>query len=130
MRVKLDENLGGTIEAAFREAGHDVETVVSQGMAGADDRRLITHCRDEGRCLVTLDKEFGEPLLFPPEQFAGIILLRLPARSGRPELEAAAAAAVRGLDRLEAEQELHGKLWIAQPGRLREYRPVHDDDED
>jgi predicted nuclease of predicted toxin-antitoxin system len=47
MKLKLDENLGHAAAELFRAAGHDVETVVGQGLAGATDRDVIVVCHTE-----------------------------------------------------------------------------------
>jgi predicted nuclease of predicted toxin-antitoxin system len=78
MKFKLDENLGGTAARFLEDAGCDVSTVRLQNLWGTADRNLIEVCASEGRCLVTLDLDFSNPLQFPPEHYAGIIVLRLP----------------------------------------------------
>ena len=37
MKIKLDENLPASATAILRAAGHDVDTVVSEGLTGAPD---------------------------------------------------------------------------------------------
>lgn len=119
MKIKLDENLGERGAELFRAAGHDVATVPQQRLSGASDHALIDVCRREGRCLVTLDLDFANPLLFKPWQYAGIAVLRLRNRSTDNELWQACDLLIRGL-RVAA---IDGRLWIIHAGRIREYRP-------
>ncbi len=78
MKIKLDEHLGERGRQLLNSAGHDVCTVHLQGLASADDRPLIDACRREGRALVTLDMDFANSLVYPPADYAGIAVLRLP----------------------------------------------------
>jgi predicted nuclease of predicted toxin-antitoxin system len=75
MKFKIDENLGDLGRDLFEAAGHEVSTVVQQQMRGANDVALYETCRAAGRVLVTLDRDFGEGLRFPPEDTAGIAIL-------------------------------------------------------
>lgn len=119
MRVKLDENLGAQLVAAFRKAGHDVATVADERLQGTADRQLIDAARAEERCLVTLDVEFGNPLVFRPSDYRGIAVLRLGAPMTHSALVACVDALLSALERAD----VVGKLWIVQPGRVREYQP-------
>ena len=77
MKLKLDENLGQVALAVFCQHGHEMSTVPEQGLSSASDRTLIETCRAQQRCLVTLDLDFANPLLFRPSDYAGIAVLRL-----------------------------------------------------
>jgi predicted nuclease of predicted toxin-antitoxin system len=118
MRLKLDENLGQRTSEVFKRQGHDVLTVPEQKLASASDRVLIEVCRHEHRCLVTLDLDFGNPLLFHPAANAGIAVLRLPARPSHQDLLDVAETLAEAL----AREPVEGKLWIVQKGRVREYQ--------
>jgi hypothetical protein len=85
-------------------------------MEGATDTDLIEACRNEERCLVTLDVEFGNPLIYDPAEFAGIAVIRIPGRISRSALLSAATTLSLALRK----QDIAGKLWIVQPGRIRE----------
>ncbi|MBI2958635.1 MAG: DUF5615 family PIN-like protein [Chloroflexi bacterium] len=120
MRLKLDENLGKNAAEALQQAGHDVATVPSQRLFGTEDRALIEICRREARCLVTLDLEFGNPLLFKHSEYAGTALLRLPPKPSPQDLLDAVHTLVRSL---AGGANIAGKLWVVQRGRVREYQP-------
>lgn len=119
MLIKLDENLGERGRQLFADAGHDVCTVKDQGLEGAEDGSVIDVCRAEGRCLVTLDLDFSNPFLFPPEQYAGIAVIRLPHRVSPNDLYGAVAGLIAALSR----DPIVGKLWIVERHRIRVYRP-------
>lgn len=122
MRLKLDENLGRGVARLLRDGGHDVATVPEQGLAGVPDRTLIEVCRQEHRCLVTLDLEFGNPLVFRPSDYVGIAVLRLPPRATADDLVAVAQTLIGGL----ARESIDRKLWIVQGARIREYQENED----
>jgi predicted nuclease of predicted toxin-antitoxin system len=119
MKLKLDENLGTRCADILRAAGHDVATVAGQSMTSSTDVELIEACRTEGRALVTLDLDFSNPLVFPPDQYAGIAVLRLRPRPTHADLIAAARTLVGAL----AVEQLSGKLWSVETGRVRIYQP-------
>ncbi|WP_437765220.1 DUF5615 family PIN-like protein [Sorangium sp. So ce281] len=119
MKFKLDENLGRRAADLFRKAGHDVATVPEQGLCSASDPTVIDVCKAEGRCLVTLDLDFSNPVRFRPADYPGIAVLRLPPRPSPKDLTDSVLTLIDAL----AQSSIEGKLWIIQRGRVRVYTP-------
>ncbi len=117
MKFKLDENLGRRGATQLSSHGHDVSTVEAQGLCSSSDADLIEVCRQEGRALLSLDLDFANPLRFPPRNYAGIVVLRLPPRAGSLEIEQALETLAAAL----GDQDLARKLWIVELARVREY---------
>ncbi len=122
MRLKLDENLGRRARVILEAAGHDVATVHDEGLCSASDDRIIQIARQEQRCLVTLDLEFGNPLRYRAADYAGIAVLRLPDKPSQAHLDTVVKTFVAGL-----EPKIARHLWTIEPGRIRIYQ---DPDED
>jgi hypothetical protein len=98
--------------------GHEVSTVQGQALQKVEDPALLEQCRGDGRALVTLDLDFANPLRFLPSRSAGIAVLRLPKKPSRADLLAAIRTLARALER----EELEGKLWIVETGRIRVFQ--------
>jgi len=118
MDLKLDENLGRRWQLQLSAAGHSATTVAEQDLCGSPDHVIGDVCRREHRCLVTLDLDFANPLRFSPGEHAGIVVLRPPPKTTPADLDHLIAVLVQGLET----RSVSGRLWIAEPGRIREYQ--------
>lgn len=119
MKFKLDENRGCVGLQVLQAAGHDVAMVFEQGLAGKPDPEVIQVCQAEQRCLVTMDAEFGNPLMYDARAYFGIALLRPPANQTLAQI-------LQCMDTLAAHlrsTDITGRLWIVEIGRVREYQP-------
>lgn len=121
MKLKLYENLGSLrIVTRLRLAGYDVATVREQNLTSTPDPELIDICRSEGRCLVTLDRGFGNRLRYNPAEYRGIVVIKLPNKPKLEDFREAVEVLIAGLERSPVE----GKLWILQGGKIQEYQPI------
>jgi hypothetical protein len=111
--------LGARCAELLLSAGHNIATVSGQNLRSLTDKELLETCRTDKRCLVTLDLEFGNPLIFRPTDYEGIAVLRLPPKPKPDDLIDAIRTLIGGL----GQKEIRGKLWIIQRRRIREYQP-------
>jgi predicted nuclease of predicted toxin-antitoxin system len=116
VKIKLDENIHRDVLEALASLGHDVATVSQQGLAGRADADIANAVQTETRCLVTSDLDFADPRRYPPQQFTGLVVLRL----SRPTIR----NQVTCLTRFFADNpEVSGHLWIVEDTRARDWTP-------
>jgi predicted nuclease of predicted toxin-antitoxin system len=99
------------------DAGHDIEWT-GDWPEDPGDREILDKAREQGRILVTLDKDFGELAVVRRIPHGGI--LRLVALSTRQQVAVCLAALRRYEQELEA-----GAIVTAEAGRIR-IRPVEE----
>jgi predicted nuclease of predicted toxin-antitoxin system len=114
MRLKVDENVDARLAIVLRGAGHDSVTVREEGFHGTDDRDLYQLCIAENRALVTLDLDFSNILRYPPENTAGLIVLR-----GPDDLFLTVRILIDTLIEALTKESPLNRLWIVEPGRFR-----------
>jgi predicted nuclease of predicted toxin-antitoxin system len=77
LRFKLDENIPRDAATRLREEGHDVTTVLDEGLGGEADPPVLKAATDEDRILITFDLDFADVRQYPPGTHAGIVVFRL-----------------------------------------------------
>ena len=77
MRLKIDENLPERLVPLLGEMGHDVDTVVREGLSGTNDDDLWPEIQKTQRFLITKDLGFSDERRYPPGTHQGIMVLRL-----------------------------------------------------
>jgi predicted nuclease of predicted toxin-antitoxin system len=122
MKFKLDENLGSRTADLIAGFGHEVETVYQEKLSGIRDELLFEACVSEGRCLITLDLDFADILRYPPQNAAGIAVLRPPHAASLALL----TSLVRNLLAALQKESIVGRLWVVEASRVR----VHDESQE
>jgi predicted nuclease of predicted toxin-antitoxin system len=114
MKFKTDENMPVEVAQILAQHEHDALSVIDQKLAGHPDRELASVCRAEQRAFVTLDLDFADVRVYPPSQYAGLIVLR-PRAQNIPAIERLAEQMVQYL----VSEPLAGHLWIVEEQRVR-----------
>ena len=114
MKFKLDENLPVELGALLRGVGHDAHSVLDEHLRGAADHSIAKVCQDEQRILLTLDLDFANIKTYPPQNYDGIIVLRL----ARQDRDTVLAMMPRIVALLESEP-ISRRLWIVDETRTR-----------
>lgn len=105
----------------IRQHRHVAENVRDIGMGAAPDHVIAEYARHGGFALVSADFDFAEIRLYPPAEYAGIVVIDGPSR-------AIAADILQMLERLLHETSviiaLPGRPAIVDPGRIRLRPPL------
>jgi predicted nuclease of predicted toxin-antitoxin system len=114
VKFKLDENLPTELAVLLRQSGHDSHSVRDEHLEGSTDTALAQVCQFEQRVLITLDLDFADIRLYPPQQSPGIIVLRLT----RQDKNSVLAIIPRVLELLQVER-IAQRLWVVDESRTR-----------
>jgi predicted nuclease of predicted toxin-antitoxin system len=76
MRFLLDQDIYASTAYFLEQLGHDVVPVARVGLSRASDEELLPIAQEQGRILVTRDRDFGA-LVFVEQLGAGVLYLRV-----------------------------------------------------
>ena len=114
MKFKIDENLPIEVAELLQRAGYDALTIWDQNLVGSNDTEIAVVCQREERCLLTLDKDFADIRTYPPEHFAGLMILRVKHQDKPTILEI-----VKKLLTLFPHNPVDQHLWVVEERRVR-----------
>lgn len=114
MKFKIDENLPVELADLLQNEGYDASTIYSESLKGAKDPTVIAVCQQEQRVLIILDLDFADIHRYPPQNYLGIIVLRV-YRQDKPYLMSFFQTLIPAIER----HPLKGHLWIVEEGKLR-----------
>ena len=111
MKILLDTCVWGGVVDPLKAAGHDV-IWAGDWPTDPGDYEILSLAHQEGRILITLDKDFGELAVVREQAHAGIIrLVVLPASQQAP-------TCLMVMNRYGTELQL-GAIVTVEPGRVR-----------
>jgi predicted nuclease of predicted toxin-antitoxin system len=112
IRFLADESCDFAVVRALRAAGHDVKAI-AEVCPGISDHEVMRIGIQEGRVLLTEDKDFGWLVFAGTGGSASVIFIRFPMRR-RSVLPAAIVEFVE-----QAGNKLIGSYAVVEPGRMR-----------
>lgn len=77
MRIKLDENIPSQLRSDLSNLGHDVDTVIDEGLTGKNDDTVWSAAQREQRFFITQDLDFSDSRRFQPGTHHGVLIVRL-----------------------------------------------------
>src|SRR5438105_2870137 len=104
----------------IRSLGHHATDVRDIGLGGAPDVDIAAYPKAHGLCVITRDFDFADIRNYPPDQYAGLVVLDLPNRAIVTAILNLVGAL---LGRQDVLSNLPGRLAIVEPGRVC-WRPV------
>ena len=116
MRFLIDADLPRSLGPLISSYGQEAIDSRDVGLRSAKDPEIATYIRREGLCLLTGDWGFSDIRAYPPERYAGIVVLQLPRNANAGYVAHLVESLLQRDDLIPA---LKGKLAIVEAGRVR-----------
>lgn len=110
LKLLIDENVRREVIDFLKEAGHDVKKL----SAGVSDAEVAEAAAKEKRIIITHDLDFSDIFVYPPEQYSGIVVLRI-----SPPLANTILMALGNLLSTLKQNEFDKRLIILEPSGFR-----------
>lgn len=120
MQFLLDANPPRAAVAIVEKFGHIAEFARDVGLGTAPDEVIAERARSTQAALITRDLDFADVRRYPPSNYYGIVVLRLPDDAVATHI---AAILERFLTESQFVAQLRGRLAIVDEARVR-FRPT------
>lgn len=113
MKFLLDQDVYSVTRRFLQDQKHDVVSVSEIGLARGEDLEVLIRAREEGRILVTRDRDFGG-LVFAHDVGCGVVYLRV--------LPSTVESVHNQLQKVltdHTESDLKKAFVVVEPGRYR-----------
>lgn len=115
MRILIDENLPLSLTRKLRESGYEVFDIRETGKTGITDDEIIKMACEMDCVLISANyKHFANILLFPPQKYQGIIVVKMPKSS----IEKVVDRIVKVISYLKVDK-IRNSIIIIEPTRIR-----------
>jgi predicted nuclease of predicted toxin-antitoxin system len=113
LKLLIDENIRSEVFSFLIDAGYDVKKLP----AGVSDAEVAKCASKESRIIITHDLDFSNIFIYPPQDYSGIVVVRI-----APPLASAlktALATLANLFNTLKPGEFDKRLIILEPGGFR-----------
>ncbi len=76
MKLKLDEGLSYRLKPVLEAFGHDVDTIIDEGLRAEEDAVIAETASRNDHMLFTLDRGLGDVRQYAPGDHPGIVVFR------------------------------------------------------
>jgi len=116
MRFLIDEDLPRSASDLVRRYGHEPVDLRDTDLRGAKDSQIAAYARSEKLCLLTGDSDFSDVRNYPPGEYAGIVVLKLPRTANASLILNLLETFLRRGDLVN---KIPGNLLVVEKGRVR-----------
>lgn len=116
----VDASLLRATVSVIQAAGHQATDLRDIGLGTADDQQIADHAKANDLCLITRDGDFGNILNYPPQDFAGIVVIDAPEPASR---DVVLRMVVQFLQQTALLRLLGARLVIVEAVRIQDRRP-------
>jgi hypothetical protein len=120
-RFLVDADLPRQTAEVIRQHGFHAEDVRDIGLGTASDAEIATHAQRNRLAIITGDFGFADIRSYPPEQYAGLVVLELPRNATAPFILGMVAAFIQQTNVVE---RLPSHLAVVAAHRVRMRPPV------
>jgi predicted nuclease of predicted toxin-antitoxin system len=116
MQFLVDASMPRSIAPLLRSQGHGATDVRDIGLGGAADQDIAAYAQAKQLAVLSRDFDFADIRNYPPDQYAGIVVIELPSSATAPTILNLVDSFLQQTQTLN---DLPGRLAIVEPGRTR-----------
>ena len=116
MRFLIDEDLPRSTGDLLMRYGHDAIDIRDIGLRGFKDSEVAAYAQKEGLSLLTGDYDFSDIRKYPPGQYNGLVVLKIPWMATASYILSLLESFLK---QNEVVVQIPGKLAIVEMGRIR-----------
>ena len=116
MHLLIDASMPRSSGPLVRSRGHLATDVRDIGLGSAPDQDIAAFAQAQQLAILSRDFDFADVRNYPPDQYAGIVVIDLPSSATAPTVLHLVDAF---LQHTQVLHDLPGRLAIVEPGRTR-----------